>query len=42
MSAVASAAADYAALGFPVLPLKPGSKYPATRHGKNDATTEAG
>lgn len=42
MNAVSSAAADYAARGFPVLPLKPGSKHPATRHGKNDASTDAG
>ncbi|WP_242115567.1 phage/plasmid primase, P4 family [Sphingomonas lacusdianchii] len=42
MNAISSAAADYAARGFPVLPLKPGSKHPATRHGKNDATTDAG
>jgi putative DNA primase/helicase len=42
MSTVSSAAADYAARGFPVLPLKPGSKHPATRHGKNDASADAG
>ena len=42
MNAVSSAAADYAARGFPVLPLKPGSKHPATRHGKNDASADAG
>ncbi|MEH3037347.1 MAG: phage/plasmid primase, P4 family [Sphingomonas adhaesiva] len=42
MNAVSSAAADYAARGFPVLPLKSRSKHPATRHGKNDATADAG
>lgn len=42
MNTVASAAADYAARGFPVLPLKPGSKVPATLHGKNDASTDVG
>lgn len=42
MNPVASAAADYGARGFAVLPLKPGSKVPATRHGKKDATSDAG
>lgn len=42
MNAVSSAAAEYAARGFPVLPLKPGSKVPATRNGKNDASADAG
>ncbi len=39
MSPVSSAAADYAASGFAVLPLKPRSKAPATSHGKKDATS---
>ena len=42
MNAVSTAAADYAARGFPVLPLKPGSKVPATRNGKNDASADTG
>ncbi len=41
MSSVASAAIDYAERGFPVLPLRPRSKIPATAHGKNDASTDA-
>ena len=34
------AAYFYARAGIPVLPLKPGSKMPATRHGVDDATTD--
>lgn len=41
MNAVASAAIEYAAQGFPVLPLWLGSKAPATSHGKNDASSNA-
>lgn len=40
MNAVSSAAATYAAQGFPVLPLRPGTKVPATPRGKNDATCD--
>lgn len=40
MSAVSQAAANYAAQGIPVLPLRPRSKAPATSHGKNDATCD--
>lgn len=40
MSSVLSSAIDYAERGYPVLPLKPGSKVPATRNGKDDATTD--
>ena len=32
----------YAAVGLPVIPLKPGGKGPVTAHGKDDATTDAG
>ncbi|MEM1132751.1 MAG: phage/plasmid primase, P4 family [Pseudomonadota bacterium] len=39
MSSFASAAIDYAKRGLPVVALRPRSKIPATRHGKNDATT---
>lgn len=41
MNTVATAAADYASRGFPVLPIKRGTKAPATTHGKNDASTDA-
>ncbi|MBN98160.1 MAG: hypothetical protein CME16_02755 [Gemmatimonadetes bacterium] len=41
MNALSSAAIEYAKRGFPVLPLRPGSKAPATMHGKNDASTDA-
>ena len=34
-------AAAYAALGWPVFPLRPGSKSPATPHGFHDAATDA-
>jgi len=34
-------ALEYAARGWRVLPLRPGSKIPATAHGVHDATTEA-
>lgn len=40
MSSVLSSAIYYAERGYPVLPLKPGSKVPATRNGKDDATTD--
>lgn len=33
-------ALDYAARGVPVLPLHPSKKTPASRHGKDDATTD--
>lgn len=36
-----SAALLYAAQGWPVIPLKPGTKVPATVHGMDDATTDA-
>lgn len=35
-----AAAATYASWGWPVFPLKPHSKTPATRHGFKDATTD--
>jgi P4 family phage/plasmid primase-like protien len=35
-----AAALQYAALGLPVFPLKPGTKRPATAHGFKDATTD--
>ena len=35
-----SAALEYAAWGWPVLPLIPGGKIPATAHGVHDATTD--
>ena len=41
MSAVSSAAVDYAKSNFAVIPLKPHSKVPDTRHGKKDATCDA-
>jgi len=34
------AARDYIARGWPVLPLRPGTKIPATAHGKNDASLD--
>jgi hypothetical protein len=34
------AAIFYARAGVPVFPLRPGSKVPATKHGKDDATTD--
>lgn len=40
MNAISSAAADYAAQGVAVLPLRPRSKVPATAHGKKDATSD--
>jgi hypothetical protein len=33
-------ALDYAARGWPVFPCRPGKKFPATRHGYRDATTD--
>ncbi|MGI8939934.1 MAG: bifunctional DNA primase/polymerase [Iamia sp.] len=36
-----SAALDYAAIGWPVLALRPRDKRPATAHGLRDATTDA-
>lgn len=35
-----AAALEYAAWGWPVLPLVPGGKVPATQHGVHDATTD--
>ncbi len=40
MTGLALAAVDYAARGWPVLPLRPRSKVPATRNGLHDATTD--
>lgn len=37
---VRAAALKYAELGWPVFPLKPGSKLPATEHGHKDATLD--
>jgi P4 family phage/plasmid primase-like protien len=37
---VCAAALEVAALGYPVFPLKPNTKAPATRHGKDDASTD--
>lgn len=37
---IAKAAAEYAALGWPVFPLRFGEKEPATAHGFKDATTD--
>jgi len=37
-----TAALTYARWGWPVFPLKPGRKTPATRHGFHDATTDLG
>ncbi|WP_447412483.1 bifunctional DNA primase/polymerase, partial [Clostridium perfringens] len=34
------AAIRYAQAGIPVLPMKPGSKLPATKHGVRDASTD--
>ena len=34
------AAVFYARVGIPVFPLMPGKKVPATKHGKDDATTD--
>ena len=34
------AALQYAAMGYPVFPCKPGTKQPATEHGFTDATTD--
>lgn len=39
-SQLADAAIAYARAGYAVLPLKPGTKRPATIHGKDDATTD--
>lgn len=39
-STLADAALYYAARGWPVIPLKAGTKLPATRHGVGDATTD--
>lgn len=41
MNAVSSAAAEYVGHGFAALPLRPGSKLPATAHGKKDVSTDA-
>lgn len=38
--ALANAALWYATHGWPVFPLKPGGKTPATRHGFHDASTD--
>jgi len=40
MNAISAAAAEYAAQGYPVLPLRPATKIPATRYGKNDASAD--
>jgi hypothetical protein len=40
MSELLAAALDYAARGWPVLPLVPRGKVPLTRHGLKDATTD--
>ncbi len=41
-SAALLVAQNYASVGLPVIPLAPGGKRPATPHGKDDATTDAG
>lgn len=41
MNDLATSAAKYATDGLPILPLRPRSKVPATRHGKNDASADA-
>jgi len=38
---LAEYASEYAAAGWPVFPLVPGTKRPATAHGKDDASTDA-
>lgn len=40
MNSVSCAAAQYIAMGYPVLPLKAKSKVPDTRHGKKDASAD--
>lgn len=39
-AAMKQAALDYVSHGWPVFPLRPGSKKPATEHGFKDATTD--
>jgi len=39
-SPAGSAALDYAALGWPVLPIAPRGKIPLTAHGLKDASTD--
>lgn len=41
-SAMLTVAQDYAAVGLPVFPLRPGDKCPLTPHGRGDATADAG
>ncbi|MGH7487948.1 MAG: bifunctional DNA primase/polymerase, partial [bacterium] len=40
MIALATAALEYAARGWPVLPIRPRAKLPLTEHGLHDATTD--
>lgn len=40
MSSLVNIALEYAALGWKILPCKPGSKEPLTRHGVHDATND--